>query len=358
MKIVKLILSSFTFLLAFLTIVICIGSIACKFINLPENSFIQMFGYVAFFWIILISAVVLILFLILGRHRSALSYFGLLVLFALLLDDFSFQYVNHKVPKTTESFDSLNIIAYNVKYYSYGIENISEYIKKSNYDIVLLSESVLTPEKMTYLKNSLPQYTVLSDNGHDLSILSKYPVISYKIVDMPTYLASLSSSNDISKLKDSGIHRSFVHAIINVNGTNINVLSLRLIAGRPKNHTIIESIRWGKYLVNAQNDELLTFINYLQTLTGPVLFGGDLNVPPNTAIIHKLKHYASDTYIEQHAFGSRTFKVSFPTMRLDYLFHSKDIVSKKSEVVNMKPPLSDHFPISAEFLVPKATPRR
>ena len=55
--------------------------------------------------------------------------------------------------------------------------------------------------------------------------------------------------------------------------------------------------------------------------------------------------------------GSRTFKVSFPTMRLDYLFHSQDIVPKRSEVVNVRPPLSDHFPIRAEFLIPKTKPQ-
>lgn len=250
MKIVKLILSSITFFLAFLTIIICIGSIACKFIDLPEDSFIQIFGYVAFFWIILVSAVILILFLILRRYHSALSFFGLLVLFTLLLDDFSLQYVNHKIPKTSELYDSLNIAAYNVKHYDNGINKISAFIKESGFDVLLLSESDLIPEKITYLKSRLPEYTVLTEHGHDLSILSKYPVVNYRIVELPTYLASFTSGNDIEKIKAGGIHRSFVHAIVNVNGTDINVLSLRLIAGRPKNHTMIESIKWGKYLVN------------------------------------------------------------------------------------------------------------
>jgi endonuclease/exonuclease/phosphatase family metal-dependent hydrolase len=197
----------------------------------------------------------------------------------------------------------------------------------------------------------LPSYTIITDNGHDLSILSRYPVIDYNIVDLPTYLASFSSSNNIDKLADSGIHRSFVHAILNVNGTAVNVLSLRLIAGRPKDKSLAESIRWGKYLVSAQDKELSVFVSYLKTLKGPVIFGGDLNVAPNTEIIHQLNHYAADTYLDGHSFGAFTFKVSFPTMRLDYLFHSKDIVSKNSEVVKLNPPLSDHFPIRAKFLI-------
>jgi endonuclease/exonuclease/phosphatase family metal-dependent hydrolase len=170
---------------------------------------------------------------------------------------------------------------------------------------------------------------------------------------LPTYLASLSSGNDIEKIKAGGVHRSFVHAVIDVNGASVNVLSLRLLAGRPKDHSLKESIKWGRYLLKSQNEELVSFIGYMQNIKGPFIFGGDLNVTPNTEIIHRLKKYAEDSYLEEHMFGSFTFKVSFPTMRLDFLFHSKDVFTKQCEVVKSKSPLSDHFPVSAKFLVPR-----
>jgi len=355
MKIIKSVLSFIAFLLASLTILILLGSLLCKYTNLPQYSLIQIFGYVPFFWILAVSAVVLLLFILVRKLNIALSYLGIIILFVFLLNDFSLKFFRKQIPQQTVSYDSLKVIAYNVKYYSFGIEKISGFINESGYDVVLLSESVLTPEKLEYLKKSLPSYTILSDNGHDLSILSKYPVLSYKIVELPTYLASLSSSNDIEKIKAGGVHRSFVHAVIDVNGTSVNVLSLRLLAGRPKDHTIAESIKWGKYLLNAQDEEVAVFIDYLKTLSGPIIFGGDLNVTPNTQVIHKLNLYAEDTYHEKHMFGTLTFKLSFPTMRLDYLFHSKDVLSKRSEVVKLKTPLSDHFPVMAVFLIPKTT---
>jgi endonuclease/exonuclease/phosphatase family metal-dependent hydrolase len=352
MKILKSIISFVAYFLAFIAIVISIGSAICKFTDLPKDSFIQIFGYITFYWILVLSAVVLILFLLIRNFRVSLLYLGVLILFTLFLDDFSLHFMHHRKPDHYEAYDSINVAAYNIKYYAYGIENITEFIKESDYDVLLLSESVLTTEKLDYLKRSLPAYSILTDNGHDLSILSKYPVLDYKIIELPTYLASLSSSNDPDNLKASGIHRSFVHAIINVNGTPVNVLSIRLIAGRSKDKSIKEEIRWGKYLLTAQNEELSVFINYLKTLKGPVIFGGDLNVSPNTEIIRRINHYAEDTFLDDHAFGSYTFKVSFPTMRLDYLFHSKDVILKKSEVVKVKTVLSDHFPIRAEFLIP------
>jgi endonuclease/exonuclease/phosphatase (EEP) superfamily protein YafD len=353
MKILKFILGFVTFLLAFIAIAVSLGSVLCKFTDLSKNTIILSCGYISFFWVILLSSFVLLLFLVLRKFRVALSFFVLMVLFSLFLDDFSLKFIRHRSPEKYTIYDSLSVGAYNVMHYAYGIDKISKFIKESDFDLMLLSESVLTPEKIVYLRNTLPSYTILTDNGHDLSILSKYPVLNYKIVELPTYLASLSGSNDIEKLSATGIHRSMVHAVINVKGTFVNVISLRLIAGRPKDKSISEGIRWGKYLINAHDEELSVFLGYLHTLKGPVIFGGDLNVQPNTAIIHRIKNYAEDTYLDNHMHGTYTFKVSFPTLRIDYLFHSKDIVSKNSEVIKVRDRLSDHYPVKAEFLIPR-----
>ncbi|MGC1391674.1 MAG: endonuclease/exonuclease/phosphatase family protein [Bacteroidales bacterium] len=353
MKLLKSILRLITILLAFLSIAVSIGSSICKFSDVSNNVLVLACPYLSYFWVIILSVVVLFLFLALKNFRIALTYFAIMLLFTLLLNDFSLKPIHRRIPDKDKTYDSLNVGAYNIKYYAYGIGKISKFISESDFDVLLLSESVLTPEKLTYLKSSLPHYTVLTDNGHDLSILSKYPVLDYKIIDLPTYLASLSSSNDIDKLKAGGIHRSFVHAVINVNGTVVNILSLRLIAGRPKNRSLKESIRWGKYLINAQEEEVAVFLDYLRSLKGPVIFGGDLNVQPNTNVIRQIKNYAVDTFLEEHFRGPYTFKLSFPTMRIDYLFHSSNIISKNSERVNVKTLLSDHFPVRAEFFIPR-----
>ena len=353
MKIVKSILAFIAFFFAALTIFVSLGSLLCKYTDIPQYSLIQIFGYISFFWILFISAVSLLLFILLKKLNIALLYLGIVMVFVLFLNDFSLSYIRQTSPENPMAYDSIKVIAYNVKYYSYGIEKVSGFLAESDYDVVLLSESVLTPENLEYLKKRLPSYSVLTDNGHDLSILSKYPVLSYKIVELPTYVASLSGSNDIDKIRANGIHRSFVHAVIDVNGTSVNVLSVRLLAGRPKDHSLSENIKWGEYLLYSQDKELVAFTGYLTTLSGPFIFGGDLNVTPNTQIIHKLNQYAKDTYLEKHMFGSYTFKISFPTMRLDYLFHSQDIISKKSEVVKVNPVLSDHNPVAAQFFIPK-----
>lgn len=357
MKIVKSILASIAFVLAALTVLVSLGSLFCKYTDIPQYSLIQVFGYISFFWIISVSAVSLLLFIIIKKLKIALLYLGTVLVFVFLLNDFSLSYIRKNNPENIASYDSIKVIAYNVKYFSYGIDKVSGFIKDSGYDVVLLSESVLTPENLEFLCKRLPSYSILSDNRHDLSILSKYPVLKYKIVELPTFVASLSSGNDIEKIRTNGIHRSFVHAVIDVNGTPVNVLSVRLLAGRPKDHSLTESIKWAKYLLKSQDEEMAAFTSYLRTLSGPFIFGGDLNVTPNTQIIHKLNQYATDTFLEKHMFGSYTFKISLPTMRLDYLFHSREVISNKSEVVKVKQLLSDHNPIAAQFFIPKRSMR-
>lgn len=351
MKFLKVSLYFIGIFLAFITIIISVGSAVCKFSDLPGNALIQACGYVTYPIVLALASLALLSFLLFGRIRMALSYLGMMFVFALLLSDLSFNFLKHKMAINIEAYDDLKVAALNVRYYLSGIENITDFIKNSDFDLVLLSESVLNREKIEYLKDNLKVYTLLTDDGNDLSLLSRYPVLYQKIVELPTYPASLSGGNDIEKLGTNRIHRSFIHAVVNVKGTPVNVLSIRLIAGRPKNWSIGEGLRWGRYLLGAQNEELSVFLTYLRSLKGPVIFGGDLNVTPNSAIIHRIKQFADDSYLDTHAFGSSTFSTSFPMKRVDYIFHSVDVIAKNSEVIRIN--LSDHFPLRAEFLIKK-----
>jgi endonuclease/exonuclease/phosphatase (EEP) superfamily protein YafD len=351
MKVIRITLYLIALLTAFILVISCIGSLFCKYAQLSETSIIQVLGYTPFLWIIVIASVPLILFLLSGYLRTAIAFLLIMVIFAIFLDDISLTPVLHRKTEKTENFVSLKVGAYNVKYNSYGIEKISKFIFNSDIDILLLSENVVDTAKIEFLKNSLPAFSLFTDGGNDLSILSKYPIVSSEKIELPTYLASLSGGNDFEKLKENGVHRSFIHSIINVKGININILSLRLIAGRPKDRKLKDILNWGKYLVVAQNQELTVFLNYLRSLKGPIIFGGDLNTSPNSRIIHQIKKYVYDSWSDKHVFGTFTFKASFPTQRIDYIFHSKDLIVKKSFVVSTH--LSDHFMVRSEFLIPR-----
>ena len=349
MKIIKKIFYSAALILATLTLMISLGAVLSKFSLLSEIRIIKACSYVTFLWVLAVSLVALVIFVFLSQWRTSILYFSFMFVFSLALFDYSLGPLKHKASDNQQYYTELKVIAYNVRYFSCGIENITRFIEESKFDVVFLSECVLTPERQKYLQDHLPEYSIISDNGRDLALLSKYPVVSSKVIDLPTYIASLSSPNDLTKLASSGIHRSFIHAVVNIDGILVNLLSLRLIAGRPKNKTFAEELRWGEYLMDAQQKELDEFLAYINLLKGPIIFGGDLNMPSTSVLISEIEKYTRDTFLDNHVFGGLTFNVAFPTMRLDYIFHSKDITAKSSNILNVR--LSDHFPVTADFLI-------
>ncbi len=189
--------------------------------------------------------------------------------------------------------------------------------------------------------------------GHrnSTAILSRYPVAEFKEIELPSHEASLSGSNDINDLSRQP-HRSFVHAILNVDGTFLHVISIRFIAGRPKNNTFEENLRWGKYLLATQMQEVDAFTAYLSKLQGPIIFGGDLNAPPLSKPIRKIQNIATDAYMANHIWGDYTFRTDFPRMRLDYLFCMNQVIPDQARRPHLM--VSDHFPVVADFWIPAA----
>ncbi|HVN58195.1 MAG TPA: endonuclease/exonuclease/phosphatase family protein [Bacteroidales bacterium] len=336
---------------AVLTIIISLGSVLSRVSLFSGITIIKACSYVTFLWVLIVAFVALLIFALLRWWRTFIIYFSLMFIFSLSLFDYSLYSLENGKSDNKTDFKELRVMAYNIRYFSGGIENICRFIRGSKYDVVFLSECVLNPGRKRYLQENLPEYIMISDEGHDLSLLSKYPVVNSKVIELPTYIASLSSANDLTLLSSSGIHRSFIHAVVNIDGEYVNLLSLRLIAGRPKNKTISEGLKWGEYLMDAQEKEIEVFLKYLRQLKGPVIFGGDLNIPPTAILVSEIEKYTKDTYLEKNVFGGFTFNTAFPTMRLDYIFHSADLIPKSSRILNVR--LSDHFPVEADFLIKK-----
>jgi endonuclease/exonuclease/phosphatase (EEP) superfamily protein YafD len=130
----------------------------------------------------------------------------------------------------------------------------------------------------------------------------------------------------------------------------VHVVSIRFIAGRPKNNTIEENLRWGKYLLATQMQEVEAFTAYVRGLRGPVIFGGDLNAPPLSKPMRKIQRMATDAYMANHFWGDYTFRTELPTMRLDYLFSMNNVIPIHARRPHLT--VSDHFPVVADFWIP------
>jgi endonuclease/exonuclease/phosphatase (EEP) superfamily protein YafD len=136
-----------------------------------------------------------------------------------------------------------------------------------------------------------------------------------------------------------------------VDGVPVNLISVRLIAGRAPATDPLSQIGWGVYLMRSQNAEVEFLKNYLARLKGPFIFGGDLNAPPSSPVVQSLRGLATDAYLATHHIGKPTFRVRAPLLRIDYVFGSGELIPLGSRRVEIE--VSDHFPLFAEFQIPR-----
>ena len=79
----------------------------------------------------------------------------------------------------------------------------------------------------------------------------------------------------------------------------------------------------------------------------PVIVCGDMNDVPNSYAYQTISKNLYDSYTEKGWGIGRTFQFLSPTLRIDYILHSKELVLKQVQVVRPSP--SDHNPVIADF---------
>ncbi len=312
---------------------------------LPESSFLYGIDFVPPLWFFPAVAIAVILAL---SSRRATAAIVLSVIYGVLVagfGDFSIPFFREGADHGRHS-QTMRVAALNVRYYSYGLDKVLDEVKRTNADLTLLSENVLAPDQIPHVEKALAPASFRMDHENGTAIVSRYPIISYTEVTLPSHEASLSGGNDIDSM-DAHPHRSFSHAILDVNGTMVNAISIRFIAGRPKDHSLRENLIWGRYLLRVQKQEVTFFTEYLSRLNGPIVFGGDLNAPPRSKTMREIERIAHDAQLDHNFWGGVTFRTEFPTLRIDYLFGMNGMESIAARRLNEE--VSDHFPVYAEF---------
>ncbi len=260
--------------------------------------------------------------------------------------------VSHKrlrVP-TEKALDTVTVLAQNVQYYAQGIEKVFDSLLAIRPDVAFLSENDLNDSETVYVKKKIAPYDFRQCRRFGPALFSRFPIISCSEIELPTRLTSLSGPNDV---ENRGIYpkSTFLHAVINVNGKEINFISIRFIAGRPKNKSLSEQLSWGHYLLQEQIKECEFVTHYIENLQGPVIFGGDLNATPSSKIIRPLRDHFQDTYLACHILGKPTFRVGLPLTRIDYIFCSNQCYPLESKVLNTI--IADHYPVWSKIGVLK-----
>ena len=273
---------------------------------------------------------------------------------------FVFSYTSDQIPGAEKSLleasspQTLNVAAANMRYYSFGAQHISQEWKRSDVDVALLSENSLTFSDYEKIRKALPDWNFLMGKQSETGILTRWPVLEFRELELPSHQASLDKPNTVRDQKHNQ-KRSFVHAVINLRGTPVNLISVRFVAGRPENNRPFRLLEWGRYLISQQSKELDFFESYISSVKGPLIFGGDLNATPNSFVIQKLKKSAHQArmnpWLEVPTFP--TLKIPFFT--LDYLFSANGALPIETKISDLL--VSDHRILQSTFQIPRCSDR-
>ena len=295
----------------------------------------------------------------LGWRRRAAFLALLQLLYFGVFGDYSLQSLRRFEDATGKR--RFKAIAFNVQYFTEGAVRVAEHLKALEPDVMLLSEAEGGAKTRRVFATAVSPYQVYYARKGDTAIVSRYPLIAFHEVPLPSFQPSLSGFNQ-TETQYRNLRRTFVHALLDIAGVKVHVLSVRLIAGRGRSHAPLDQWHWGQFLMREQAREVSTFVQYVERLEGPVLFGGDLNATSSSVSIRRLSEIAEDAYLQTHVWGQFTFKTkllpiqkhkTLPALRLDYLFVRNGLIPHRVDVVPGD--VSDHFSVIGEFILPEPT---
>lgn len=293
----------------------------------------------------------LLLIAIFGLCKRYLLFFCLgvtLITHFACLGDVSWQALNHKTNTSKTEID-LRLMALNLRYWSFGVEQILSAIKSHRPDFVLVSENAFSQKDFVAIESLKAPYNFYYGRQSETGIFTTHKAIEVKEIEFSSRQASLFNYNEV-QIQSENTHRAFLHATFNIDGRTVNVISVRFVAGRGSTKKIKDQIEWGKYLLQMQIIELKEFTKYLKNISGEVLFGGDLNATPGSIVVGSLLNYADDIWAKDHFFGIPTFSTltALAFLRLDYLFYR----GLKLELVKSylsEDFISDHYALFGDF---------
>lgn len=277
---------------------------------------------------------------------------------------------DHEPPKVDSTLFPIKIMSFNVRlfdlynwFHNYETKDkIFEFLKKESPGIVCFQEYYTSDRLVADFNNNskLPgvlgapyshiEYTVsLRDSDHwGMAIYSKYPIVKKEAVHFQKRGGNI-----------------FIYADIKIGNDTIRVFNTHLESIRFRNEDY-------RYLSNLRNDveqdEMAGGIKILKRLKRayakrtrqvnilkaeiekspyPVIVAGDFNDTPSSYTYHRIRRNLRDSFRECGSGFGKTYAGLFPSFRIDFLLHSKNIYSLN--YITHREKISDHYPVTAWF---------
>ena len=245
------------------------------------------------------------------------------------------RWINYSEPKSEKA--DFKVLTFNNKYNDYGLEEVKNYIKSFNADVIFLQESGYSG-----LGNSDFEEMKYSLHNRRISFFSKYQIVEQDTIPLIDKGKSVYADVIIKGkrirfinvyLEPFQLHKSMVKPTedLEENGTKAKSLVRRFMPVFKKHEEQVQILK-----------------NFIEKSPYPVILAGDFNSVPNSYEYYTISGVLKDCFLESgKGFGTSFHDYKIP-IRIDYVFSSENLKSTHYQV-DRSQKLSDHYPVLVKF---------
>lgn len=296
------------------------------------------FNLLGVFLPFLTAPLVILLGLALRVNSRVGLFFNGLALAGLLGLYLPYFHPNHK-PFLSESFPVVRFMTFNLRYEYYDSEYLATAILSKAVDVVVVQEVApsVMPDLMTALEGQFP-YVIPPSSLSDLALFSRYPI----------------TATGWFVPAEGG--REALHAILDIDGQQWHIVAV---------HPWPAGLTWlGKSLIpiglhyGNLEAQMGNVVERVRSFGGPAVVLGDFNMAEHSRAYRLLSRQLTDAFCEAGNGLGFTFpqdvwiggwQVPGPFVRLDYIFHSTDLMTR--HVVVTCSGASDHCLVTADLML-------
>ncbi|MBY0478140.1 MAG: endonuclease/exonuclease/phosphatase family protein [Chitinophagaceae bacterium] len=350
---------------------------AVPYINQQLSWFINLFALLLPFFVLL-QIVFFIFWMMVKRRLAWIPVLTLLLCWDLLGSMFG---LHPEVKNTTPAADDLRVATWNTHLFNFFENNgkldevMLQKAKSFNADVLAVQELVfsldsLSPISLERVKQRLGYTYAVAANDRAfgvytnikqkneryhpfcVAIFSNYPVIRWKkIQSLKEYNHTFLWADVLVKtdtIRIFNIHLQSMHFAKNDYEFIEHIDQQNMGEMQNKGRSLMRKMKTAYLLRAEQAADVQT---ELSKSPYPVVVCGDMNDVPNSYAYQTVSKNLHDAYTEKGWGIGRTFQFLSPTLRIDYVLHSKSLALKQVQVVRPSP--GDHNPVIADFILPK-----
>jgi endonuclease/exonuclease/phosphatase family metal-dependent hydrolase len=274
-----------------------------------------------------------------------------------------------KNKKNSTVENTFNVLSYNVRLFDLydwhdesknTTQEIFEFINKENPDIICFQEFYTNNNRLTekYISNdalhgkyySHIDYTIQnSKENYGIATYSKHPIVNKGIIQFKNS-TNTSIYTDILVNKDTiRVFNNHLQSI-RFNSGNYSFISNSKSMNDEERMKEIKDISFrlrDAFIKRAEQARIVS--NHVKNSPYPVFICGDFNDVPVSYTYHIISRDLKDSFIEAGEGIGNTYIGKFPSFRIDYILHSKNVHCHEFDIRKVK--LSDHYPIVGKFSI-------